>query len=124
MSEAQIITEHYVDKLISEMGNIVTEGLTVGNISSVMLSLMVIIDQYPNLTGPQKKQIVLDTLKKYILDNFQQESDECNELLNTLEGVLPNTIDLMVRIDRREVAIRLKKNFTTCLCSWRKTKKF
>ena len=124
--EAEIITEHYVDKLIEKMGEIITEdeGLTVGNISSIMLSMMVIIDQYPDLSGSQKKEIILATLKKYIFDNFEQESTECRDLLHTLEKVLPNIINLMVSLDRGEVAIHLKKiSAMICLCPWKAAKK-
>lgn len=123
--EAQIITEHYVDKLTKEIQNIITDdGITTENISSIMLSLMVIVDQYPNLTGIQKKQIILAVLKKYVLDNFNNDSEECIDLLHVIETVLPNTINLMISIDKGEVAIRLRKNsMMTCLCSWKNQNK-
>lgn len=107
-----------IDKLLIEVDKLIdNDALTTVNISKVMVSLMVLVDEYPDLTGPQKKEIVLAVLKKHVIDHFEEEAPEYSELLKIIETVLPTTIDVMVSIDNKEITIHLKKGFATvCRC--------
>lgn len=107
-----------IDKLLTEVDKLIDDdALTTVNLSKVMVSLMVLVDEYPDLTGPQKKEIVLAVLQKYVIEHFEEEAPEYAELLKIIETVLPTTIDLMVSIDNKEITIHLKKGFAmVCPC--------
>lgn len=128
MSKDEIKTttsvETNIDKLLTEVDKLIDDdALTTVNISKVMLSLMVIVDEYPELSGPEKKEIVLSVLKRYVVEHFEEEHPEYKELLQIIEKVLPTTIDLMVSIDNKEISIHLKKGFAmVCPCLWKKLK--
>jgi len=69
------------------------DTITTVNVSKVMVSLMVIVDEYPDLNGTQKKEIILAVLRKYVIEHFEEEEPEYVELLKIIETVLPTTID-------------------------------
>lgn len=107
-----------IDKLITEVDKLIDDDkLTTVNISKVMVSLMVLVDEYPDLTGTQKKEIILTVLRKYVIEHFEEEAPEYADLLKIIETVLPTTIDLMIRIDNKEITIHLKKGCAmVCPC--------
>lgn len=108
--DAQNTTENNVDKLAGELKKLIDDDeLTIANIPKIMLSLMAIVDHYPKLSGSQKKNLVLSTLRKHVIDHLEEEKPEYKDFINIIDMVLPTTIDLMVGIDNGEFSIHLKK---------------
>ena len=107
-----------IDELLTEVDKLIDDDtLTSVNVSKVMVSLMVLVDEYHDLSGTQKKEIILAVLRKYVIEHFEEEAPEYVELLKIIETVLPTTIDLMISIDNKEITIHLKKGCAmACPC--------
>lgn len=64
-------------------------------------------------TGDQKKKLVIHVVKKFIKDKTDNEEEEV--LLTFVDIFLPTLIDTLVSIDKKEIVIKLKKTFSSCL---------
>ena len=82
------------------------------NIVQVTTYLMQVVERYPRLTGPERKQILLDVLEEYIDSNLSQEQAE--ELAPILGFVLPSVIDALISVDSKERVIQTKRCVASC----------
>ena len=73
------------------------DGLNASNIMMLVSTLMETVGKYKNLSGPDKKRIVILVLKHAI--DSSSEDENTKELLNlTIENIVPPAIDIMVDI--------------------------
>lgn len=102
-----------VDKLYESLKNI-TEGqkLTTMNVILVSTHLMQIVEKYPNINGSQKKETVIHVLKKLVIDTL--DGDDEKALLLFIETFLPSVIDIIIAVDKKELAVKVKKGFKSC----------
>ena len=106
-----IVGSKYVDSLYDSLSKISTT-LTKENITIIVINLMQLAEKYPELTGVQKKQLVIHVVKKFIKDKTDNEQEEV--LLTFVDIFLPTIIDTLVSVDKKEIVIKLKKTFSSC----------
>lgn len=103
--------KNVIDNLYDEILEVRNgEKLTLSNGVSFCVNLMQLVEKYTNFSGSQKKQIVIDVINKIIevqVDDVNLEKD----LINFSNSVLPNTIDIIVSVDRKKLVIKTKKIF-------------
>lgn len=103
--------EKYVDNLYATLSES-NLSLTKENITTIVINLMQLVQKYPDLTGIQKKNLVIYVVKKFIEDKTDKEEEEV--LLTFVDIFLPTLIDTLVSIDKKEIVIKLKKTFSSC----------
>ena len=54
------------DRLYQKMQEVAKNGVTSRNITGIVLTLMQSVQTIGNLNGPQKKEIVIDVVNKFI----------------------------------------------------------
>lgn len=97
-------TERLYDEVKKIIGN---QKLNRSNIVVILLSLMQSVENYKNLTGVQKKTLILDTLNNVINDIIDEQ--EAMELKLLVQLTLPSVIDTFISIDKKKIAIKIKK---------------
>mgnify|MGYP004001036451 CR=1 FL=1 len=95
--------------------------LNSSNIVTILVNLMQIVDKYPKLKGPQKKQVILAAFNMLIDDQNDNVEDAANLKL-LVQMTLPSVIDTIVSIDTKQVQIKLKQagKFIFSLCCGKK----
>jgi hypothetical protein len=105
------------EKLYNNMKSIMGGSeITTGNITGILLSLMQIVEKYENISGEQKKAIILSTLFKF-LDDSSLEDDDKIQLKILVQTTLPSVIDAFVSLDKSKMVIKLKKGCGNILLS-------
>ncbi len=72
-----------------------TKKITTTNIIMIMNNLIQIVEQYKELTGNQKKMLVLDTIKKIINENVTDENNK-QQLILFVNITLPVILDSII----------------------------
>jgi hypothetical protein len=85
------------------------------NVIQVIVSLIQKVDSYKKLSGEDKKNIVLKTIKKFCNDNIPNNTDQKVTIILFIDMFLPSIIDMLVSIDKRELVLKLKKGLKGCL---------
>jgi hypothetical protein len=106
LHESDLIDRLY--ESISLMG----DKITTLNVVLISTNLMQIVEKYPKITGSQKKALVIHVLKKFAVDHL--DGDDETALLIFINTFLPSVIDAMISIDKKELAIKIKKGFKIC----------
>jgi len=96
------------------------EKVTPTNIIVIATELMQIVEKYTGLTGPQKKMLVINVIKKVV--NSQIDSQETRNALNTIiDFTLPTVIDNLVdaingniKFNKEKVQSFFKKYICCC----------
>lgn len=97
------VDEVSVDVLID---SITVEGeVTFGNVLSICLSLMQLVERYPKMKGSEKKDLVIRGVRHIISKNGGNE---------VIMGVIPVFIDKAVSINNGEISLNVPKNFFSC----------
>lgn len=84
--------EQMVEYIKSTLGD---NKITATNIIIITTNLMHIVEQYKDLTGSQKKMLILDTLKKVINQNVS-DAQERISLMMIVDMTLPHVLDTLV----------------------------
>ena len=84
--------EQIVNYIKSTIGN---EKINATNIVIISTNLMLIVEQYKDLTGYQKKMLILDAIKKYINQNVSDEQERIS-LMIIVDMTLPQVLDTLV----------------------------
>lgn len=120
LKSTDVIVTDSTEKLYEELKQILAgTKLNASNLTVILVNLMQIIETYPKLTGPQKKEVILGGIN--ILIDDQNDNVEDAEILKLLvKMTLPNLIDTLVSIDKKQVNIKLKRLtsyiFASCCC--------
>ena len=85
------------------------------NVIQVIVSLIQKIDSYKKLSGEDKKNIVLKTVKKFCNDNIPNNTDQKISIILFIDMFLPSIIDVLVSIDKRELILKISKGIKGCL---------
>jgi hypothetical protein len=110
-----------IEHLYSYMKCVHSEKITPTNIIVIATELMQIVEKYKGLTGPQKKMLVINVIKKAI--NSQIDSQETRNILNTIiDFTLPSVIDNLVdaingniKFNKEKVQSFFKKYICCCI---------
>ena len=84
--------EQIVNYIKSTIGN---EKINATNIVIISTNLMLIVEQYKDLTGYQKKMLILDAIKKYINQNVSDVQERIS-LMIIVDMTLPQVLDTLV----------------------------
>jgi hypothetical protein len=102
------------DTLYDTFINIVNEDdFTITKVITLTTSLMQAVDKYTELTGSEKKVIVLYVIERFIEDT---NNNTVKDILNTAKPLLPDIIDTIMNVDKRKIKIRAKKLFESIKC--------
>ena len=109
MTEVQnTFSEALINNLYAQTEQIIGGNLTLENMFGVLVNLMQVVEHYKEIKGIQKKQLILLVLNKYINQHIVLEGDALL-LKNLVQKSLPMVIDTIVSIDKKELAIKIKK---------------
>lgn len=115
MSNTGFISEKVL-KLYDELEKVVKEeGFTSSNIISIVIYLMQIVEGYNDLSGKEKKELVIEVLNKFIDENVDDEKEE-NELKFLVRITVPPLIDSIISLDKRELKIKTEKCLSKIFC--------
>lgn len=121
MSQSQDITLMNVhsERLYKSLEDIITNNdLSLGNITDIVVSLMIIVDRYPELKGSEKKRLILQVLEKYVMEHIPTDTGTQKDLVFFIRMVLPSTIDVIIQVDKRETIVKeilKKRSFVGCM---------
>ena len=109
-----------VDNLYEEVKDIIKDRvITPENIIQVVITCMKLVEQNKNLSGSQKKVIVLRVVE-LLINDIICDDDTRKNLEMVVTTVLPNLIDVMKSLDIGKISIKIKKKwneiFTCCKC--------
>jgi len=99
---------------------------TVSSILPTVVHLMQAAENINSIHGSQKKQMIVDALGNYFsneINNNLPESD-FRDLMMYVNFVLPDLIDTLISIDKKEIIIKASKMVKSCFpcCSSSSTK--
>ena len=102
-----------VDRLYESLSRIIGDKkVTTVNIVLIATNLMKIVEKYPDLHVTKKKSIVIHVLKRFVVDHLDGEAE--SSLILFIDMFLPSVIDTIISVDKKEVAIKIKKGFKAC----------
>lgn len=108
LTEVEIISDYSINKLYESICMIlVDKKVTTINIVMIATNLMQIVEKYPKISGIQKKSLVIQVLKKFVID--QSDGDTENALLLFIDTFLPSVIDTIISVDVKDIVINIKK---------------
>ena len=85
--------------------------LSPDNMVNVTLTQMKTVEEFSALSGAQKKQLVLDTIKSYLAsrESGDENSDSNATLMLLLSTTVPMLIDSFVAIDKKGLFAKARK---------------
>jgi hypothetical protein len=95
------------DRLYQKLQEVANDGITSSNITGIVLTLMQSVQTLGNLNGPQKKELVIDVVKKFIREKVDDENVK-RDLQIFADLTLPPLIDEFVALNNRETRIKFK----------------
>lgn len=96
--------------LYKHITSIHKENITPSNIVILATELIQLVEKYQNLTGNQKKMLVINIIKKYV--NEQNGSEDDKKALNLIiDLTLPNIIDNLIKAINGEINFNRAKSF-------------
>lgn len=90
------------------------EGLVNGNkvttttLLSTTVHLMKCIEKYDDITGEERKKIVIQVITQFISDTMEDSKDK-EEILLIVRLALPSFIDNIISVDKGQIIIKTKK---------------
>ena len=109
------------DHLYSTVSKMV-KGRTVTptNIVTIGTSVMALVQTYPSLNGPEKKQLVIDILLTLVQDDTLNlvPDEHHKQVLHVIESVLPTAIDMTVSFAKGSLYPffkRIKQHWYNCI---------
>ena len=97
------------EKLYEELKQILAGAkLNASNLTVILVNLMQILETYPKLTGPQKKEVILAAINM-LIDDQNDNVEDAETLKLLVKMTLPNLIDTLVSIDKKQINIKLKR---------------
>ena len=98
---------------------------TVASILPTVVNLMQAAESINSIHGTQKKQMIVDALGNYISDEIKDDLPESDyrDLMMYVNFVLPELIDTLISIDKKEIIIKASKIVKSCFPCCSSTKK-
>lgn len=78
------------------------------NLIEITIDLMKIVEDVKGISGKQKKDLIIETLEKFINEKVSDEKER-EELLFIVKNVVPSVIDTVVSIDLGELSVKFNK---------------
>lgn len=85
-----------------------TKQINAINLIEITIDLMKIVEDVKDISGKQKKDLIIETLEKFINEKVSDEKER-EELLFIVKNVVPSVIDTVVSIDLGELSVKFNK---------------
>ena len=90
------------------------EGLSLGNITGIVIPLMQFTQTIGGMTGGEKKQLVIEVLKMRV-DETVEDAELAAGLNMFIDFTLPSVIDSFVALNNGETKIKIKNCLSSLL---------
>ena len=108
MSEIRIIN-NAISRLYEDTKEIFeNKEITSSNILTFVVSLMQIVENYDDLSGIGKKEVVIEFLNKIVEEKINDEKDLDNTKF-LISTTVPVFIDTIISVDKKELKIKTEK---------------
>jgi hypothetical protein len=98
-----------INLLTRELINLTAEEyITENNILVIVTRLMIAVANYVNLTGPEKKKLVIYVLRNFIKQDHDIYLDAKVEILLMFDCTIPTTIDLLIAASKSQFVFKTK----------------
>ena len=116
-SETLQVPSGAVCTLYEQLKQMIGSGkVTSGNVVTVVVNLMQLVDKYPDLSGHQKKGVILHVLN-VVIDEQVDDDEQAGQLKLLVQMTLPTVIDTIVSVDKKELQIKVTKGLKKfCSC--------
>lgn len=92
--------------------------ISIGNITYYLAKIMGKVQEFAELKGLNRKQLVNIVLRTYIKYQVDDQEEE-NRLLDFCDNVLSGVIDTIISVDKHELVIDVIDNVTNCCTVWK-----
>lgn len=99
------------DELYDSVKGLLAEELNTTKVIGLVTRLMQSVDTYTNVSGKEKKEVILEVIDRIINDLPDGTS---KDVLKTARPMIPDIIDTIISVDKRELKIRAKKMWKRC----------
>ena len=109
-----VLVSQNIDKAVQLLNKLfVDEDLSVGNIMSLCINVMQLVETFPGLTGEQKKHTVLQAMSRFL---------ESKGGAVAFLAILPDFIDRIVSVNNGDISLDVTpaKVMTCCSGVWSK----
>jgi hypothetical protein len=104
-----------LDELVAYISSIQgIEKITPINVVIVVDKLVQIVEKYSDLTGSQKKMLVLDAIKKIVNTSTYLSKDERVTLIVIIDLTMPHVIDSIISAINGDMKFEKDKNKKSC----------
>jgi hypothetical protein len=93
--------------------SIETDHITTSDLIVIVTKTMVLVQRYPNMTGLEKKQLVVKICQKIVATELVPEADR-EAMIQFIDVALPPTIDMIVAAYNHK--FDLSKLRSRCCC--------
>lgn len=115
-----------IEKLYTRLVLEMNYELSPSNITIYLVNLMQLTESITLLKGQDKKRLVIQVMEYLIMEQIRDDNEYKDQLSLLVKLTLPELIDTIVSIDRKELKIKIKKGtkqiFGNC-CPISSTKK-
>jgi len=106
--------QHSFDRLYEKLESLDEEGLSLGNITGIVIPLMQFTQTIGGMTGGEKKQLVIEVLKMRV-DETVEDAELAAGLNMFIDFTLPSVIDSFVALNNGETKIKIKNCLSSLL---------
>lgn len=112
LDEVKLVEESLLfNKLYQQISTMIGDKkVTSASIVSILLSAMQIVEKYKEISGEEKKSLVLKVLKM-VIDDTVDDQIEATNLKLLVDITLPAVIDMLVSVDKKELQIKMQQGF-------------
>lgn len=87
--------------------------ISVSNVCSITIELMQMVESFTDLSGEEKKGLVLQVLIDIIKNHIDNDQIEY-VVIEVARYVVPNVIDTIIAFDKGNIHINISKQVTKC----------
>lgn len=115
-----------IEKLYTRLVLEMNYELSPSNITIYLINLMQLVESITLMKGHDKKRLVIQVMEYLIMEQVRDDNEYKEQLSLLVKLTIPELIDTIVSIDRKELKIKIKKGakqiFGNC-CPISSTKK-
>lgn len=111
------IKDKYAKSLYNDMKHISSGDMEVSDVIEITISLLQLAEDIKELNGVERKEIVIDVLKLFVIERVDDEKKEKHILLY-IDMFLPTLIDTFVALDKSKINIHVKQSLSKCMPCW------
>jgi len=98
-----------ISSIYDELKTIVGSGtVNIANISELLIQIMQLAEGYSDLSGDQKKALVLDALD-HLIDDQIKNTEEAQILKKIVQYALPSVVDIFIGISNGDIKVDAEK---------------